>query len=291
MLTKFLEENKVRNWNLKSVVVMQGDEIIAEHYNEDKNILHPQYSIAKAFTSTAIGIIQDRKGIDLDGYISDYIGNIEDSRISRIKIKHLLMNAMGCGEGYLFEADRHTHNTNDYLSLILSKSLDYEPGEKYVYSNSNFYLLSRIAENVTGTPLDDFIKSEIFEPLDIIEYRASRCPMNHFLGGSGLYLKTEDMIKLGVLYVNKGIYRNKRIICGQYIEQALSPQIKLNSKEKYGYGFMMKDNRCAYVPGNYNQLLLIDKNNSLSVGINSDVRPSESGTLMKIVRRTIINSD
>ena len=294
MLTKLLEEINERNWNTKSIVVVSGEEIIAEHYNVPKSDLLPQYSISKAFTATAIGLLCDEGKLNLQDLVSDYIPEVKNSdntKLKNVKIKHLLMNASGCAEGYLFEADRHNHNTDDYLSYIIQQPLQYEAGEIFVYSNSNYYLLSRIAENITGTPLDEFIIERIFKPFGITEYMVTRCPMNHTLGGSGLFLMTTDMIKLGILYSNLGTYKGIRIISEDYVNKAISIQIKLNSKEGYGFGFMMKDTRCVYVAGNFNQLLLIDKFKHMIVGINSDVRPSLAGTLMKLVRRTIIKDN
>lgn len=295
MTSRFLEENDKRGWDLKAILITKGEEIIAKNFRADEKELLPQYSITKCFTSACIGALWDQGRIDLDGYISDYIEEIDnfpdDSRLRRVKVKHLLMNAMGNAVGYLFETDRHTHGTDDYLSLILSKPLEYEPGEKFVYGNANFYLLSRIIENISGVPADDYLARTILHPMGIIDYRITKCPMGHFLGGSGIFMRTADVAKMGIMYSNYGMYKGLRLLSREYIEQAFLPQIKLNSKERYGYAFMMKDSRCVFVPGNYNQLLLIDKNANISVTVNSNVCPSDTGTLMKLVRRVIINGE
>lgn len=290
MLEKLLTEIDVREWNTFAVIIAKDGKIIDSHYRRDKNALLPQYSVTKAFMSCAAGILWDSKRLLLDQYIGYYLPQIQSSnneRLKRVKVKHLLMNAMGNSRGYLFEADRHSYIFDDYLELIISMPLKYMAGQKFVYSNSNFYLLSRIIESITGQKADDFVKDNIFLPLEITEYKAVRCPTDHFLGGSGLFLKTSDMVKLGILFGNYGIYRDQRILSKDYIIEAFSPQIRLNSKERYGYAFMMKDSRNVFVPGNYNQILFIDKADNVVVAVNSDVRPSDTGTLMKVIRRCL----
>lgn len=294
MLKNFLKENNTRGWNLKSVILARDSKIIDEHYQSDRDCLNHQYSIAKAFTSAAIGILYDREQLSIDDYMYNYIDGINilsnDNTLKKVKIRHLLTNTTGNSKGYLFEADRHSYNNDDYLDIILNKPLEFEPGEHYAYSNSNYYLLSRIIESISGQVADDFIRDNIFNPLGITDYKSQRCSMNHFLGGSGFYMKTYDMIKLGIMLANYGEYNGNRLLSKKYIEKAFSPQFRLNSKESYGFSFMMKDSRCVFVAGNYNQLLLIDKTRNIVVAVNSDVNPSETGTLMKVVRRTIINA-
>lgn len=290
MLKRLIDEFNAKGWNYKAVIIARDGEISDRLILSDA--LLPQYSITKAFTATAIGVLIDRALINADDEISIYIDEIlksDNDRLKRVKIRHLLSNSSGTDKGYLFEADRFTHGTDDYLNLIISKELIYEPGEKYAYSNSNFYLLSLIIQRVTNKASDDFIRDNIFKPLNITEYKATRCPKGHFLGGSGLYLKTEDMIKLAIMYGNDGLYMNNGILSESFIRQALSRQIAINSKEHYGFSFMMKDTNNVFVPGNYNQMLFINKTGRIFVAVNSDVRPSDTGTLMKIIRR-VINS-
>jgi len=292
ILNNLIQEIDERGWNIKAVIVAKDKEIIEEHHRADKDELLPQYSVTKAFISTAVGILIDRGLINAEDKIASYIPEIDNSdneRLKQVKVRHLLSNSSGTDKGYLFEADRFTHNTDDYLSLIISKPLSYESGEKYVYSNSNFYLLSKIIENVTGLITDDFIKENILKPLEIDSYKAVRCPMGHFLGGSGLYLKTSDMIKLGIMLNCGGEYKGRKILSEDYISEAFSPQIRLNRNESYGYSFMMKDTRYVFVPGNFNQILFIDKREKYTVAVNSDTHPSETGTLMKVIR-SVINS-
>lgn len=289
-LNSFIEENNKLNWNIKNIIIARKNEIIDSYSSQDEKILNRQYSISKAFTTSAIGLLYDKSLISLEDRIIDYLKvPYKDKKMPYVKIKHLLMNVTGIDKGFLFEADRHTHNTDDYLSLIMNRPLEYMPEEFFCYSNSNFYLLSRIIEEVTGISTDDYINENILKPLGISEYDTTRCPYNHFLGGSGLFLKTEDMLKLAIVYANKGLYKGKRLLSSQYVDKCISPQFRINSKEKYGYSFMMKDSRCAFVTGKGNQLLLIEKPRGISIAINSDVSPSQSATLMKLVRRHIIN--
>ena len=127
---------------------------------------------------------------------------------------------MGLSQGSLFEGDRYTHGTDDFLRFALSASLPFTPGEKFVYSNSTFYLLSRIVEQVSGMPVDMFLQKHLFSKMDIHAFAWERCPQGHPMGATGLYLRTEDMLKLGVLYLHKGLFLGERILSEKWVKMA-----------------------------------------------------------------------
>ena len=160
------------------------------------------YSVAKSFTATAIGIAQDMGLLSVDDAINKFFVNEwpknNDPEMKNVKIRHLLTHTMGLEAGYLFEADRNNIDTDDWLGYCLSKPLKDKPGERFMYSNSTYYLLSCIINRVSGLKLDRFLYKHLFKPLSINNYAWARCPMDETQGGTSLYLSTKDMAKLGV---------------------------------------------------------------------------------------------
>lgn len=218
------------------------------------------YSLTKTVIATGIGMAQDQGLLSVDEPILHYLEkdlpDKVDEKLERVKIRHLLSQTMGNGTGYLFEADRFTHGTDDWLSFVLSQPLAYEPGSKFVYSNSTYYLLSCILHRATGVTAESFIRQNLFQPLGIGDYAWATCPKGETSGGTGLYLSTEDLAKIGYVYLQQGEYAGKRLLSREWIREATCNQGSSPEDPAYGYSFWM--NRVGYEGnGAYRQIMLI----------------------------------
>ena len=214
------------------------------------------YSISKSIISIAVGIAQSEGYLSLDDHIIKYFSSdlpeIYDEKIKYVTIRHLLTMSMGHGEGYLFEIDRYTYNEKNWLKLCLSKPLEYNPGERFVYSNSCYYLLSCLLHKATGIDSLDYIAKKIFSPLLIDCYSWERCPRGEIIGATGLYISSADLLKIGVMCLDGGKAPNGGIIIDPiYLSEATKIQAP---KAKYGYGFWI-GNDCYKAVGSHSQTI------------------------------------
>jgi D-alanyl-D-alanine carboxypeptidase len=140
---------------------------------------HLQYlqSISKTYLATVILLLNEEGKIELDSTISNYL----PPRLSRyvsnaetITIRMLLNHTSGVPEynyapGYvslLLQDPEHIFVAEDYLRYIEHKKLDFKPGSNYSYRNSNYVLLSLIADEITGDHAG-YISERIFKPLNL----------------------------------------------------------------------------------------------------------------------------
>ena len=145
-----------------------------------------------------------------------------DKKLERVNIRHLLTQTMGCGEGYLFEGDRFAHGTDDWARYILSQPLEHEPGEKFVYSNSTFYLLSCIVHRASGMTAEIFLRDRLLSHIWHRILRLGNMPEGRGVGRDPAYtFRRRTLAKLGVLYLNKGEYEGKRLVSRQWAEDAV----------------------------------------------------------------------
>ena len=242
------------------------------------------YSLSKNFTATAIGLAQDMGLLTIDDHIINFFPNKlpdkMDKKVEQVKISHLLTQTMGNKEGYLFENDIHTYGINDWVRLILSMPLEYEPGTKFVYSNSTYYLLSCIIHNVSGMTLDMFLRNHLFRYMGINEFAWETCPMGETMGASGLYMSTMDIAKLGVLYLNNGEYDGRRLIPSKWVDEAIKAKI---ANEVYGYSFMKND--IGYNGGGaYNQIILVVPSKNLVFAAHSY---TDKGDFISIIKNCL----
>jgi CubicO group peptidase (beta-lactamase class C family) len=200
------------------------------------------YSIAKAFTVAAIGMLVDRNLLCTSEKICDILRDQLPSDIDPVwesmTIHHLLTHSAGFSGGYLdIDAVNHVSVAGeDYLAYLLRTKLQYIPGTDSRYSDAAFYLLSRIFTVKCGEKMDDYLLKHLFYPLGFREMAWSKCPMGYPMGATGLYVYTEDLVKLGELYLNRGVYHGKQILSNEWVETVLREGYEFAKTPGGGYG-------------------------------------------------------
>lgn len=217
-------------------------------------VIHPAnrsqntYSIAKLFTVTAVGILEDRGLLDTDEAVypifEKKFPESFDPVWKQVRVRDVLQHRMGIESGFLdIDAEKISDwPSGDFLQIVLSRPLKYAPGTKSVYSDAAFYLASRIVSAKCGERLDDFLIRELLAPMQFSEYAFSKCPHGYPIGATGMYISAEDMAKLGLLYVQRGVYDGRRILSERFVEKVFAEEFELHpvggSKDAYAKGGM-----------------------------------------------------
>ena len=109
------------------------------------------------------------------------------------------------------------------------------PGESYNYNGGSTELLGRIVQKVSGERLDDFAKSNLFDPLGITDFEWTRNPNHMAAAASGLRLRPRDMAKLGQLVLAYGRWGERQIVQEAWVRASTTPQIGGSQLYFYGY--------------------------------------------------------
>ena len=243
--------NEEQGMNLYSLHIM--GEGIEEHYeNSPKTRCHNSYSVAKAFTTTLGGIAYDEGLLKPEDKVADSLGKYFPKDIDRrwydITVDNALRHRIGLPDGFL-DIDVLDSRTfgNDYLQYMFKAKMICDPGTEWHYTDGAFYLLARIVEECfKPVNLTQFLWEKLFTPLEFQEFAWSACPQGHILGGSDLYISSEDCVKLGEVYRNGGLYKGKRIISKEWAdivfdrqyEFSFDSKIKMHGKGGYGGQFL-----------------------------------------------------
>lgn len=123
-------------------------------------------SISKTFTSTIIMKLVENKKISLSAKLRDFYPQIKNA--DKITIAHLLYHRSGIAN-FTSAADYMQWNIEkqtkeQILNRIASGSVSFEPNEKFEYSNSNYALLTFIAEDVTKKKFSELLQEIIIKP-------------------------------------------------------------------------------------------------------------------------------
>ena len=197
------------------------------------------YSVAKTFTMTAVGLLYDRGMLSPEDRFCDIFaeeiekGNLwargMDERWKLTTIDMALTHRIGLHGGFLdIDCNKISCFTDDFLAYTLTFPLISTPGEQYIYTDGAFYLCARAVEKKTGEHLNPFMWRELFQPLGFQEAAWSVCPQGHAVGGTGLYVHTADMVRLGQLYLSGGVWKGKRLLSEEWTKMAVERSYALD---------------------------------------------------------------
>lgn len=127
-------------------------------------------SITKQFTAALILQLVEQGKLKLDGKLSEYLPDYRKDVGDRVTIHHLLTHTSGIPSytslpKFMDDASRNPYKVAEFVKKYASGDLEFEPGAKFRYNNSGYFLLGAIIEKIHGKPYEQVIKEQIFEPL------------------------------------------------------------------------------------------------------------------------------
>ena len=281
-----------------------GYQTLAKKKPYQKDNIFRLASMTKAFTTVSIMQLFERGKLGLDDPIHYYIPAFAKSTIldefnkadssftttpasKPITIRHLLTHTSGITYGSFnpgkiqavyekmgagtFGLSSDKMNTEQMVNQLAKVPLIFEPGTKYMYG-LNMEVLGRIVEVVSGKPLNQYFRDNIFNPLELKDtdfylpkskhdrlvevytYDGNRkmimasdtefgalmeypkmADNNHYAGGGGMSGTTMDYAIFLQALLNDGTYKGKRILSRKTIDVMTSDQLMLLNEKKTGY--------------------------------------------------------
>src|ERR1044072_7355875 len=126
-------------------------------------------SITKQFTATLTLQLVEQGKIKLDGKISDYLPDYRKDIGEKVTIHHLLTHTSGIPSytglpGFFEDVSLNPYKVDEFVKKYASGDLQFEPGSKFSYNNSGYFLLGAIIEKVTGKPYEQVLQENILDP-------------------------------------------------------------------------------------------------------------------------------
>src|SRR6185503_18939787 len=124
-------------------------------------------SISKQFTAVAMLLLQEQGKLSLDEKVAKFIPDL--TRANEVTIRQLLSHTSGYQDywpqDYVMPMMLQPVTSAKILDMWARKPLDFDPGTKWQYSNTNYVIAGVIIEKVSGKPLLQFLKEKVFTPL------------------------------------------------------------------------------------------------------------------------------
>ncbi len=200
---------------------------------------HELYSLSKSFTSTAVGmaVAEHRFSVN-DTVLGFFPGDgptQPGANLQAMRVRDLLTMSTGHQDESPVAADRIS------TTAFLAHPVPHKPGTHFKYNTPATYMLSAIVQKVTGQTVLDYLTPRLFEPLGIEDPTWATSTQGISLGGYGLRVRTEDIAKLGQLYLQKGEWNEHQLLPAAWVAMATSRQVSNGSNPdsdwEQGYGF------------------------------------------------------
>lgn len=252
---------------INSLLVSQHGELVAEKYygrmnaNRGNNIK----SASKSLLSILIGIAIDKgylEGVDqpIGEFFPDYFDANPDPLKESITIEDLLTMRSGLASTSRSNYGRWV-SSNNWIYYKLNQPLRGVPGEDRIYSTGNTHLLAVLLTRATGMNTLQFANRYLFEPMDIEITGWDRDPQGYFLGGNNMAMRPRDMVKVGQLMMDVGVYNGEQLVPKEWIIKSIVPVTgRIPGVENYGYLWfrrMVDDVHMIYAFGNGGQYIMI----------------------------------
>jgi len=219
----------------------------------DTNSIFLVGSVTKTFTATLILYLQERGQLNINDTLTKYFPAYQYGK--KITIKNLLTHTSGI---YNYTEDvsylpEKSFSNNIFWNIIKDTPLEFEPGSKYGYSNSNYFLLGLVIEKITGKSYEKNIREIIFEktgmkhsgfdfthlksPYKSVGYDATdngKQERSIIADSSGTYAAGSLYTTAGDLYLWYKALKNNVIITQKTFMEAVTAY-----KGAYGYGWQI----------------------------------------------------
>ncbi len=217
-------------------------------------------SVTKQFTAAMILQLADEGKIKLDAKMTDYLTDYRKDTGDKVTIHHLLNHTSGIPSyttaEFFREYSRDPYSVDEFVKKFSSGDLEFEPGSKFAYNNSGYFLLGAIIEKVTGKSYEENLKTRITAPLGLTNtgydnnspliknraqgyekspegfVNAAYLDMGLPYAAGSMYSTVEDLFKWDqALYTDKVVSAKSKALM-------FTPGL-----QNYGYGFFIRDRK------------------------------------------------
>jgi CubicO group peptidase (beta-lactamase class C family) len=247
---------------------------------------HILYSLSKSFTSTAIGLAIAEGKLSIDDPVLKFFPDEAPAEPSvnlrAMRVRDLLRMVTGHQtEAALFGAVDSSMRSASWVKRFFAHPVAFKPGTHFLYNSPATYMLSAIVQKSTGQTVNDYLTPRLYEPLGIAKPAWVSSPEGINAGAYGLSVRTEDIAKLGQLYLQHGKWQGKQIIPEAWVAEATARQTSNGSAPTsdwdQGYGYQFWQSRHGFRgDGAFGQYMLILPQYDAVVAITSGVRDMQA---------------
>jgi CubicO group peptidase (beta-lactamase class C family) len=230
------------------LVAVDGRLMVERYYDSDAEETAGVASVTKSVVSTLIGIAVSEGFLELDQTLGELLPSHSDvmtSSVAAITLRQLLTMTAGFPA---YDGSDPRPSGSDWVADILRRGTVQAPGAGFAYSSVTSHLLAAILTEATDQPLLTYAREELFDPLEIDTRPAfqpilepgrpdplraydragftwPRDPQGIHVGYGYLKMTAEDMVKLGNLYLDQGLWEGEQVVPSDWVRDATTSAV------------------------------------------------------------------
>jgi CubicO group peptidase (beta-lactamase class C family) len=249
-ISQFLAAANASGISWHSFMLLRHGHVVAEGWWKpyEPQFIHSLYSLSKSFTSTAIGLLVKEGKLDIHSKLVSFFPQdlpaAPGEHLQQMTVRSLL--TMNTGHA-IDTMPAMRASKNSWVQTYLAQPVEFEPGSHFLYNTGNTYMLGAVLHQITGLTLEQYLGPRLFQPLGIVGYDWEVSPQGLNTAGYGLRIRTEDIAKLGQLYLQKGRWNGEPLLTESWVNEATSHQTDSqagNGDWSQGYGYQFW--RCTH---------------------------------------------
>jgi CubicO group peptidase (beta-lactamase class C family) len=243
-------------------VYREGQPPLEHRFRSDDRV--NLYSIAKTFTSVALGIAEAEGRLTLDDRLLDHLPELRPfaaDGVDQVTLRHLM--TMTSGTGHSWFADVRI-DAADLLRDIVAAPLAAPPGTRFEYTGSGAYAVGRVIARVTGADVRSFLLPRLFRPLDLHNPAWHTCPLGYPFAESDLFLRTAELARFARLLLQEGCWDDRQLVAASYVRRMVAERVDTSTltygeafTHGYGLGVWIDVDDMYRMDGRYGQYAII----------------------------------
>ena len=236
---------------VEGLMIIKNDRLIFENYYSGltRASLKNPGNAGLSITIAVVGVALDLRLLSLSDPIVDYLPEYQEifddyPSKAEITVEDLLTHRSGIvwNESlgtFLDTADNvfQMKQSEDWIFYSLSQPSEAPPGLRYSFNSSHGTIMTKIIENASNQNYSVFIEEQLLAPLGIGLIEIERDPSGNYNGGDGYSLSLIDWTKIGYLYFENGIWKGRRILDPNFLEEAISVKNQIQTNPTVGFNY------------------------------------------------------
>jgi CubicO group peptidase (beta-lactamase class C family) len=282
---------------LRAMVIARGNCVAFEYYgrNIGMETQSPMYSVTKSVLSILVGIASDEGHLRPDERLFEIFpeefDEFTDPRARDITVRDVLTKTEGFAENTWseFNMGPRVSGKAQLWRWMLNRRVEHPAGTRFSYDNVGSDLLSVVLSRAIKRRAADYAKRKLFDPLHIDNYTWLSDSEGHLYGEMGLNITARDMVKIGILYLQRGRWEGKQIVSESYVRDSVSAHNSGGPPVNASYGYQWWVSKTTtglnafFASGYGGQLISVFPEQNLVIAVAADAPPGGSRKLINDV--------